>query len=141
MRAQLRRAAEKYGGPLTSNSLTRSLDKEIDLLKSSESLCAENRGNIDLEVKEEVERVIEGNVSKGYGSDQMVHKLESMRSSSASAEICPSNNVHADCRDNSTGMSPQESKKIESPIIPVDFLCPISLELMRDPVIVATGQV
>ncbi|KAM7463466.1 hypothetical protein LguiA_031587 [Lonicera macranthoides] len=140
VRAQLRRAAEKYGGPLTSNSLNRPLDKEIDQLKSSESLCAVNRGDIDLELKEEVERVIEGNVSKGYGSDQMVHKLESMRSSSASAEVFLSNNFHADCRDNSTGMSPEESKKIESPIIPVDFLCPISLELMRDPVIVATGQ-
>lgn len=28
-----------------------------------------------------------------------------------------------------------------SPVIPDDFRCPISLELMRDPVIVSTGQV
>lgn len=27
-----------------------------------------------------------------------------------------------------------------SPVIPVDFLCPISLELIKDPVIVSTGQ-
>ena len=31
--------------------------------------------------------------------------------------------------------------KLKSPIIPDDFRCPISLELMKDPVIVATGQV
>ncbi|KAG4401172.1 hypothetical protein GLYMA_07G216200v4 [Glycine max] len=33
-----------------------------------------------------------------------------------------------------------EVKKPEAIVIPEDFLCPISLELMRDPVIVATGQ-
>lgn len=33
------------------------------------------------------------------------------------------------------------TKKSDSLVIPDDFLCPISLELMRDPVIVATGQV
>ena len=31
--------------------------------------------------------------------------------------------------------------KHKSPIIPDDFRCPISLELMKDPVIVSTGQV
>lgn len=31
--------------------------------------------------------------------------------------------------------------KHRSPIIPDDFRCPISLELMKDPVIVSTGQV
>ncbi|XP_076904238.1 U-box domain-containing protein 11-like [Bidens hawaiensis] len=33
-----------------------------------------------------------------------------------------------------------ENKKPDAPMIPADFLCPISLELMRDPVIVSTGQ-
>ena len=31
--------------------------------------------------------------------------------------------------------------KHKSPVIPDDFRCPISLELMKDPVIVSTGQV
>eukprot|EP01018_Ginkgo_biloba_P029114 Gb_12875 [translate_table: standard] len=31
-------------------------------------------------------------------------------------------------------------EKADSPVIPDDFRCPISLELMKDPVIVATGQ-
>lgn len=34
-----------------------------------------------------------------------------------------------------------ESENLQSPVIPNDFRCPISLELMKDPVIVATGQV
>lgn len=33
------------------------------------------------------------------------------------------------------------SIKHRSPVIPDDFRCPISLELMKDPVIVSTGQV
>lgn len=35
----------------------------------------------------------------------------------------------------------KSSFKHRSPIIPDDFRCPISLELMQDPVIVSTGQV
>ena len=31
--------------------------------------------------------------------------------------------------------------KHRSPVIPDDFRCPISLELMKDPVIISTGQV
>ena len=34
-----------------------------------------------------------------------------------------------------------QTENLSSPIIPDDFRCPISLELMKDPVIVATGQV
>jgi hypothetical protein len=32
-------------------------------------------------------------------------------------------------------------KNSKAPVIPDDFRCPISLELMKDPVIVSTGQV
>ncbi|CAL9120755.1 unnamed protein product [Musa acuminata var. zebrina] len=32
------------------------------------------------------------------------------------------------------------NERAKAPVIPDDFLCPISLELMKDPVIVATGQ-
>jgi hypothetical protein len=37
-------------------------------------------------------------------------------------------------------LSEASLEKISSPIFPEDFRCPISLELMQDPVIVATGQ-
>lgn len=35
----------------------------------------------------------------------------------------------------------KDTIKHRSPVIPDDFRCPISLELMKDPVIVSTGQV
>lgn len=40
--------------------------------------------------------------------------------------------------------APESDKSLikhRSPVIPDDFRCPISLELMKDPVIVSTGQV
>ncbi|MCO5568619.1 hypothetical protein L7F22_022318 [Adiantum nelumboides] len=46
-------------------------------------------------------------------------------------------NALLDVLDNEKSM---QSEKLSSPIIPDDFRCPISVELMKDPVIVATGQ-
>lgn len=51
--------------------------------------------------------------------------------------------------DNNGGKGPSSSsrrqgvsdKGHQAPVIPDDFRCPISLELMKDPVIVSTGQV
>lgn len=40
-----------------------------------------------------------------------------------------------------TAETDKSSVKHRSPVIPDDFRCPISLELMKDPVIVSTGQV
>jgi hypothetical protein len=44
-------------------------------------------------------------------------------------------------KDSLGNKSGEDLKKHDTLKIPDDFLCPISLELMRDPVIVATGQV
>lgn len=43
----------------------------------------------------------------------------------------------------STHFSDQEctEKCSQSPVVPEDFRCPISLEMMKDPVIISTGQV
>lgn len=46
--------------------------------------------------------------------------------------------------ENPVNEAPESDKglvKHRSPVIPDDFRCPISLELMKDPVIVSTGQV
>lgn len=147
VRGQLRRATERYGGSLTPSRLSRALsqplDKEIDPLQSRNriigSLHVESTGSIDHEVTEKVEIAPRTNSSKGYGSDQMIHRLERRGSSSASSDICLLNN--ADDGENSSPKSSEENRKPSSPVIPDDFLCPISLEVMRDPVIVATGQV
>lgn len=131
VRAQLRRATGRYGGPLNSTLLHRALsqplDKEIDPYqpgsRSIGSLHVENIGIID-------QVLPKAGLSEGNGSDatEIVQDKESLSKSSSShviCQICPSD----------------ENKKVDSPVIPDDFLCPISLELMRDPVIVATGQV
>lgn len=99
----------------------------------------ESTGSIDHEVTEKVEIASRPNSSKGYGSDQMIHRLERRGSSSASSDICLLNNADADDGGCSSPKSSEENRKPGSPVIPDDFLCPISLEVMRDPVIVATG--
>lgn len=43
--------------------------------------------------------------------------------------------------DSDASESDKTSFQYRSPVIPDDFRCPISLELMKDPVIVSTGQV
>ena len=45
-------------------------------------------------------------------------------------------NVTASCSGQASA-----DKNHKAPVIPDDFRCPISLELMKDPVIVSTGQV
>ncbi|KAM0015127.1 putative U box domain, armadillo-like helical, Zinc finger, RING/FYVE/PHD-type [Helianthus debilis subsp. tardiflorus] len=57
------------------------------------------------------------------------------------SKVCNHNKaVHSSSKSCETSSLVDESKKSDAPTIPVDFLCPISLELMRDPVIVSTGQ-
>ncbi|KAJ8564761.1 hypothetical protein K7X08_001221 [Anisodus acutangulus] len=129
---QLKRAKERYGGPVTSNLLSRALsqqlDKEIDPLQSGSrgvgSLHLENVGNIDHEVNK----------------PKLVQEPKNLRNSSKFSEVT-SLKVPASVReDDSLSKNLVESKKPNSPIIPEEYLCPISLELLRDPVIVATGQ-
>ncbi|KAK4373342.1 hypothetical protein RND71_008726 [Anisodus tanguticus] len=129
---QLKRAKERYGGPVTSNLLSRALsqqlDKEIDPLQSGSrgvgSLHLENVGNIDHEVNK----------------PKLVQEPKNLRNSSKFSEVT-SPKVPASVReDDSLSKNLVESKKPNSPIIPEEYLCPISLELLRDPVIVATGQ-
>lgn len=49
--------------------------------------------------------------------------------------------VHSDMEDVVASRSQDEVKKHLETEIPENFLCPISYELMLDPVIVSTGQV
>ncbi|KAL2558920.1 U-box domain-containing protein 10 [Forsythia ovata] len=141
VRAQLRRATERYGGPLGSNlpcrALSQPLDKELDPLQKGNmavrSLHLENIGNIDHEVRTKLGDIVQVNGSECPES-------ESLRKSSVSTEVSEPKDFYSKKKDDSTRKSPEERKKPDSSVIPVDFLCPISLEIMRDPVIVATGQ-
>ncbi|KAK6146798.1 hypothetical protein DH2020_020667 [Rehmannia glutinosa] len=144
VRAQLRRATERYGGPLNSSLLCRALsqplDKEIDPFQPgnrlTRSLHVKNIGIIDHEVGQKME----GNGSEYNATDDVIRNKESLRNSSTSCEIGVPKDSDIGSIKSSTCKNLDENKKPDSPVIPDDFLCPISLELMRDPVIVATGQ-
>ncbi|KMT08005.1 hypothetical protein BVRB_6g144830 [Beta vulgaris subsp. vulgaris] len=143
VRTQLKRATERYG-PLTSSKISRVLSQpllnELELLQSGNKgfgcLHLGNIGNIDHEVKRKVKNGPQGNTSTSDSHD-ISQRLDV---STMPAAICASNG--AETVDDSTGTdeSQEESRKPDSVPIPEDFLCSISLEIMRDPVIVATGQ-
>lgn len=119
VRGQLRRARERYGKPLNSHGLDH---------QPSDKEHVENTSNINhQEVETKVESASQENLSKVYNQNEMIYQSDISKVSSASSplEICK--NI-------------DENKKLDAPAIPDDFLCPISLELMRDPVIVSTGQ-
>ncbi|KAI3779064.1 hypothetical protein L2E82_08525 [Cichorium intybus] len=122
VRGQLRRASERYGKPLNSSILSHGL------LQDKEQV--ENTGNINQqEVETKVESASKENISKGYNTqNEMIYQSDVSKISSETLKI-----IDVDNGENS-------SKKFDTPSIPDDFLCPISLELMRDPVIVSTGQ-
>lgn len=144
VRSQLRRATDRYGGPLNSMVLSRALsqplEKDIDPLQQGNrvigSLHVPNIGNIDHEVREKV------NISsvEGRGSET-VQEPGRLKNSSSSSELCVAKTSEtADIMDTSMNKDLEDNKKSDSLVVPEDFLCPISLELMRDPVIVSTGQ-
>ncbi|CAN4081084.1 unnamed protein product [Withania somnifera] len=148
VRTQLKRAKERYGGPVTSNLLSRALsqplDKEIDPLQSGSrgvgSLHVENVGNIDHEVRPKLGTVPLGNIPNGNDCGQLVPEPENLRNPSKLSDVTSPKSPGLSREDDSPRKNFMESKKPNSPVIPEEYLCPISLELMRDPVIVATGQ-
>ncbi|KAG9142317.1 hypothetical protein Leryth_007735 [Lithospermum erythrorhizon] len=148
VRVQLKRATERYGGPLNTNLLKRAmsqpLDKEIDPLqpgkKTMGSLHVQNIGNIDHETKVKPRGLPKSSGLKDHPSEHTIHAPEKLKDSPTSSEVCSSTGSDGDAEDNSVSVSPDENKKSDSSGIPEDFMCPISLELMRDPVVVSTGQ-
>ncbi|KAI3811971.1 hypothetical protein L1987_16669 [Smallanthus sonchifolius] len=118
VRLQLKRATDRYGGPqdltILSSGLSESLAKESDFLHPI--------NHTDYEVESKVGNI--SNESLLNDPDEMIHE-----SATVSAEALKPTDDEVN--------SIEENKK---PVVPDDFLCPISLELIRDPVIVSTGQ-
>ncbi|KAJ4709775.1 RING-type E3 ubiquitin transferase [Melia azedarach] len=120
VRSQLKRASDRYGS-LNSRKFFHALSQPM-----------ENEGsNGNPEVKAKLDHIPEGIKSVGCNADQTENKLE---------KVCPSTVADAVSQENGAIKSIDEIKKPDAFVTPADFLCPISLELMRDPVIVATGQ-
>lgn len=147
VRSQLRRAIERYGRPLNSSllhqALSQPLDKEIDPFQQSisfiGSIPVENIANIDLDCSTK----LEGRTIGGGPVDQVLDEVrnkDNVSNSSTSSEVVVSKDSDNRLIKSSSCKTLEENKRPDSIVIPDDFRCPISLELMRDPVIVATGQ-
>ena len=115
-----------------AQEISQVLGKPVNGLHKQNS-CPENLSELD--------KIPRNNGGKGCSTYQAGSRLERARSIPTSSEISLTNVTEAESQENSESKSLPEVKKPEAIVIPEDFLCPISLELMRDPVIVATGQV
>ncbi|KAG6655904.1 U-box domain-containing protein 11-like [Carya illinoinensis] len=147
VRSQLRRATERYGSSnskMLSLALAQMLDEEIyqgqSVDRVIESLHIQKSGSIDDDVMTKLDAIPEGNGSKRRHVKLIHQKSERFRNSSDPSEGFLANNDEADGQDDLATNNLELIKKPDPVVIPEDFLCPISLELMRDPVIVATGQ-
>ncbi|KAE8705469.1 U-box domain-containing protein 11 [Hibiscus syriacus] len=124
VRAQLRRATERYGSlnsKKVSNALSHPPGKQC--------------GSTNSEISEKLDNILES-----CGADTKTKILDRVKSSSTSSDVCLSDEIDPKGLENVATECPKETKKPDALVIPEDFLCPISLELMRDPVIVSTGQ-
>ncbi|CAH8355387.1 unnamed protein product [Eruca vesicaria subsp. sativa] len=123
-RSQLRRAMQRYGS--------------LSSMKFSSGLSEPMERGVFSSVK------IKALEEKLEGISETVHfgeeKKQLRKSSSISLAFYLSKDADTDRLDKMVTKSSDESKKSDKLTIPVDFLCPVSLELMKDPVIVATGQ-
>ncbi|GJR13004.1 U-box domain-containing protein 11-like protein [Tanacetum coccineum] len=81
-------------------------------------------------VEIKVETLLKEDVSEGDNQNEMGYQMESLKSLLKITDV--------DSGDNSMNKNTDESKKLNVLMIPVDFLFPISLDLMHDPVIVST---
>ena len=145
MRTQLRRASEKSGTPNSEifqeiyQILIRTQVKE---LKRSKALQVEDTGNADHinhDYEEIVILVAEVNGKSKSDAEKTASNLMKILEKSGDADS--SRAAATESKSIKSSRKAEEVKKPDTPVIPEDFRCPISLELMRDPVIVSTGQV
>ncbi|KAK8522609.1 hypothetical protein V6N12_056310 [Hibiscus sabdariffa] len=128
VRAQLRRATERYGS-LNSRKVSNAISQPL-----------EKGGDTNHEISAKINSVPENRGVVRHSSDEETKGLERVNSSSTPSEVCLSNETDSKGQENLPTKGTEQTKKPDAIVIPVDYLCPISLELMRDPVIVATGQ-
>ncbi|KDP38040.1 hypothetical protein JCGZ_04683 [Jatropha curcas] len=133
VRSQLQRASERYGSmnsrvisfTLTADAMDKVVDQAQKGNRLTRSAHIEKTCDSHHEVLEKLDAVSGSDGSKSHAADQVI---------SEPSEVDQSKKNNLACK------NMEDLKKPDAPIIPDDFLCPISLELMRDPVIVATGQ-
>lgn len=147
MRAQLRRAAEKDKSNLKIFSeiydiLSHVCGKEVMFQSSNchKALKNDSPGHPDNDFQKIIVLVAEVSGRSELETKQIESILLERLQKAGVAD--PDKTVGDDMKPrNDAQKTFDEIKKPDSLVIPQDFRCPISLEMMRDPVIVATGQV
>ncbi|CAN6481993.1 unnamed protein product [Victoria cruziana] len=142
--AQLRRAKDRsYSFPdeellLDLQTILSDSEDNVEMLKRvAQKLQLANVNEIEQEFQALQVAVTENSNGDKAGNcnvEQMVNILERLKKFVVSSDDHPAADAVG------AKSEPVDEKKPESLVIPDDFRCPISLELMRDPVIVATGQ-
>ncbi|ESQ28100.1 hypothetical protein EUTSA_v10018269mg [Eutrema salsugineum] len=129
-RSQLKRAMQRYGS-LNSKKFSTALSQPME--KDAFS-------NAKSEVTEKLESIQETVHSNIPSSNEKKLEPPRPKSSSVSLAFFLSKDADDENLEKAVTKSNDDSKNSENLSIPEDFLCPISLELMKDPAIVATGQ-
>ncbi|KAL8137497.1 hypothetical protein V2J09_003498 [Rumex salicifolius] len=136
VRAQMKRAIPRFGpsnSSLLSEASSHPLYEELDLLQ----LEAEMLESLHIDGTIKTAHETEAGVSPvSLGNSSLVHSLLSP----SKAGLLSNANAVTKRETRSSSKAEEETKKTDAVSVPEDFLCPISLEIMRDPVIVATGQ-
>ncbi|KAL5212651.1 hypothetical protein ABZP36_023498 [Zizania latifolia] len=149
VRAQLQREMEKKGN-LDVNIFSKIHDILALHVDSAGSQSEQSHGqpeipqmenlcNGHLELQNIVKLVSEISGVPKSDAESLTSKLTEGLEDMTVANFTKPVNVVSQSSDEIKG-SPETHKKSDSVAIPEDFRCPISLELMRDPVIVSTGQ-
>ncbi|RWR97192.1 U-box domain-containing protein 11 [Cinnamomum micranthum f. kanehirae] len=149
VRAQLRRATARNGSLnlkgfaviswIFSQTLhIRTEDDSLVLTEVVGNCKIEKLGMVNHDFQEMVDMVAELYVKSGTTVERTKYVLDWFNNPALSN--VPKTSEFDKETDNSVNKSLEEIKKPDSLTIPDDFRCPISLELMRDPIIVATGQ-
>ncbi|XP_028759058.1 U-box domain-containing protein 11-like [Neltuma alba] len=142
VRTQLSRATERYGS-IISNMSSYDISQQLAENVSERNGKPRNqlhKQNSCPEYLLKLDNIPKSNGGKRCSTCQASLQLERARSIPASSEASLSNVIHPESQATSKKKGPTGVKTPEAIVIPEDFLCPISLELMKDPVIVATGQ-
>jgi hypothetical protein len=126
-RLQLRRAMQRYGS-LNSKKFSSGLSEPMEKDASS------NR-----KVIEKLESIPE--TVHSLSDEKKFESPPPWKSSSVSLAFFLSKDGDDERLEKAVTENSDDSQKSDNLTIPEDFLCPISLELMKDPAIVSTGQV
>lgn len=146
VRTQLRRGTERSGPPNLEtfskiyNIIYRTHSKNIirHASERTDGLQTVEKGLGDADPQHIVLLFAENNDKTGNKADKILPSASENIESSTVIDACMV--TKEDDKANNTNKPTDEVKKSDALSIPEDFSCPISLELMRDPVIVSTGQ-